>query len=105
MTTGARMSPSFGCLPPAEGVDRAGGQERPEQGAKPAFSLSDAEFDPATKTMRSYYKSRGVGDCSTIGEWRWSGNDFRLVRYWSKPKCDGNPFEDTRRWQVFPPRR
>ena len=70
-----------------------------------AFSLSEPDFDAATKIMRTLNKGRGVGDCGTMGEWRWTGADFRLTRYWVKLECDGEPFEDDAKWQVFPPKR
>jgi hypothetical protein len=54
--------------------------------------------------MRSFAKGRGAGDCGTIGEWKWTGSDFKLARYWSKPDCDGEPFDDDAKWQVFPPK-
>jgi hypothetical protein len=66
------------------------------------FSLSEAEFDAKTRIMRSFAKGRGAGDCGTIGEWKWTGSEFKLARYWSKPDCDGGPFDDDAKWQVFP---
>jgi Cu+-exporting ATPase len=29
----------------------------------------------------------------------------QLARFWSKPACDAKPFDETRRWQVYPSRR
>jgi len=72
---------------------------------KSSFSLSDPDFDAKAKIMHSHYKSRGVGDCGTIGEWTWAGSDFKLTNYWSKPGCDGELFDDDEKWHVFPPKR
>jgi hypothetical protein len=76
-----------------------------KKGMTPTFSLSSPEYDPKTGMIESFHKGRGVGDCGTIGAWTWSGTDFQLVRYFAKPACDGKPFEDSRKWQVFPRRR
>jgi hypothetical protein len=75
-----------------------------KQGFATTISLSDADFDEKTRIMRSFYKGRGAGDCGAIGEWKWTGSDFKLVRYLSKPDCDGKPFDDDDEWQVFPKR-
>jgi hypothetical protein len=79
-------------------------QEPSKQGLTTSFSLSEAEFDAKTRIMRSFAKGRGAGDCGTIAEWKWTGSDFKLARYWSKPDCDGEPFDDDAKWQVFPPK-
>jgi len=80
-------------------------QEPAKQRFATSLSLSEAEFDKKTRIMRSLAKGRGAGDCGTIGEWKWTGSDFKLARYWSKPDCDGEPFDDDAKWQVFPPKR
>ena len=36
--------------------------------------------------------------------WKWTGRDFMLTRFFSKPNCNGQPFDDDRKWQVYPPR-
>jgi hypothetical protein len=70
-----------------------------------SLSLSDADFDEKTRIMRSHTKGRGAGDCGASGEWKWTGSDFKLARFWAKPDCDGEPFDDTDdKWQVFPPK-
>lgn len=70
----------------------------------PIASLTEADFDPTKKTLGSYHKGRGIGDCGSIGEWKWTGSEFKLAKYFSKEKCDGRPFDGGRRWQVFPRR-
>jgi Protein of unknown function (DUF1176) len=67
-------------------------------------SLSEADYDPGKKTLSSYHKGRGIGDCGSMGEWTWTGSEFKLAKYFFKEKCDGRPFDGGRRWQIFPRR-
>ncbi len=69
-----------------------------------SYSLTDPSFDPKTKGLGMGHKGRGAGDCGETGRWRWAGSDFMLIGYWEKPNCDGNTFDNSRRWQVYPPR-
>ena len=66
------------------------------------YSLTSPDYDEKRRTMASFHKGRGVGDCGSLGEWKWSGKEFRLTGFWRKPNCDGQPFENSRRWRVFP---
>lgn len=75
-----------------------------DKGIQPSYSLTTPSYNAATRTMRMTQKGRGVGDCGDIGEWRWKGSAFELLRFWSKPNCDGKPFAERRRWQVYPSR-
>jgi Protein of unknown function (DUF1176) len=68
------------------------------------YSLSNPSFDAAKKTMHMGHKGRGMGDCGVAGQWTWTGKDFMLTRFWNKPDCDGQPFDDDKKWQVYPPR-
>ena len=70
----------------------------------PAKSLTEADFDPAKKTMNSFYKGRGIGNCGSMGEWTWTGNEFKLAKYFYKAKCDSRSFAGEKRWQIFPHR-
>ena len=71
-----------------------------------SYSLSNPDYDPATKKLGMGHKGRGMGDCGVTGQWKWTGKDFRLIGYWSKPNCDGNPFDDDdRKWRVYPLRK
>jgi hypothetical protein len=65
------------------------------------YSLTEPDFDPATKTLKSFHKGRGVGDCGSIGEWTWGNGNFNLKRFWHKEPCDGQPFDDEKRWLVY----
>lgn len=46
-------------------------------------------YDPTTKTLTSFYKGRGIGDCGTSGTWLWTGSMFEMTEYRSKDECDG----------------
>jgi len=65
------------------------------------YSLTEPDFDPAAKTLKSFHKGRGVGDCGSIGEWKWSKGNFDLTRFWHKENCDGQPFDDEKKWLVY----
>jgi Protein of unknown function (DUF1176) len=70
------------------------------------YSLTDPTYDPKTKTLGMAHKGRGVGDCGEAGSWKWDGKAFRLTGFWSKPKCDGEPFDDgEQKWRVYPPEK
>jgi hypothetical protein len=69
------------------------------------FTLSNPTYDQTKKIVSMAHKGRGAGDCGTAADWRWTGKDFMLKAAWSKQKCDGQPFEEGKRWQIYPPRR
>jgi len=66
------------------------------------YSITSPEYGSKDRTMGSFHKGRGVGDCGSVAYWKWSGKDFKLTKQWRKANCDGNPFEESRRWQVYP---
>lgn len=68
----------------------------------PAFSLSEADFDPNGKTISMFHKGRGIGDCGSMATWSWTGSEFKLKVYFFKEKCDGRSFAGERRWRIFP---
>jgi hypothetical protein len=65
------------------------------------YALSNPSFDSASKNMHMGHKGRGMGDCGVAGQWKWTGRDFVLTRYFSKPDCDGQPFDDDKKWLVY----
>lgn len=71
----------------------------------PSAFVTEADFDPKTKEMHAFAKGRGIGDCGTLGTWRWNGKEFKLKTYFNKEKCDGRLFAGQERWRVFPPRK
>ena len=68
------------------------------------LSITSAEYGTKDRTMGSFHKGRGVGDCGSVAYWKWSGTDFKLTKQFRKANCDGNPFDESRRWQVYLPR-
>jgi hypothetical protein len=74
---------------------------------KPTYVLTLPTFDPKTQRLTSFHKGRGVGDCGTMGQWLWSGSDFKMTDYWNKETCDGKEFgfgTNVAKWRVFPKR-
>jgi hypothetical protein len=55
-------------------------------------------LDPATMTLSSFSKGRGIGDCGTAEDWAWDGRAFRLTRLRHMPRCFGVLEED---WPVL----
>lgn len=66
------------------------------------YSLTEPDFEPKTLKLLSFHKGRGVGDCGGIGEWKWTNGNFKLAGYWFKENCDGEPFDDRKKWRVYP---
>lgn len=71
----------------------------------PSAFVTEADYDPATKQMTSFAKGRGLGDCGSLGTWRWNGSAFALKSFFYKENCDGKLFAGQERWRVFPPRK
>lgn len=64
--------------------------------------LINAYFDPKEKTLSSYYKGRGLGDCGNSGLWQWSDYSFKLLKFNAKSECDGM-LEGDEFPQIYPP--
>jgi hypothetical protein len=76
----------------------------------PTLNLTMPSFEEKTKTLSSFHKGRGLGDCGTIGEWAWAATDFKLTGVWVKDDCDGEPFDeadakDKEKWRIYPPKQ
>lgn len=52
-------------------------------------ALVNSEFDPATNTIGSWSKWRGIGDASSIGKWIFRNGDFALVKFEVDASYDG----------------
>jgi len=63
-------------------VNARGRIERQAEVVSPAF-------DERTKTLSSFNRGRGLGDCGEQYRWRWNGERFRLVEQRVKDACDG----------------
>lgn len=81
----------------------------PDRKIERTFQITNPSYDEKKKTLESFNKGRGIGDCGTAGEWRWNGKEFVLARYWIKNDCDEKPFFDGEkplpRFLVYPPKR
>lgn len=67
-------------------------QYLPTLGQNGAWTANDilmgALYDPASDTLLTYYKARGLGDCGYAATYRWNDWQFELVQYRDKPDCD-----------------
>ncbi len=78
-------------------LPRAGGRARPATGARPGMphpepgrtEMVDPEFDPASGTLFSSSKGRGMADCGSSEAWVWSGGGFRLKSLNYLGQCGG----------------
>ena len=50
-------------------------------------SLTSPEFDAKTKTISSFYKARGMGDCGSTATYAWNGDSFYLQQAGYMPCC------------------
>ena len=73
------------------GVDARGRVQREAEVVSPAY-------DARTKTLSSFNRGRGLGDCGEQYRWRWNGKRFRLVEQRVKDACDGRPGPWRRVW-------
>lgn len=49
----------------------------------------NARFDPETREMTTFYKSRGLGDCGYSAAWVWTGDQFALREEAAMNVCAG----------------
>jgi hypothetical protein len=56
--------------------------------------LINAEFDPKTRTMVTFSKARGIGDCGAETDWIWDGKAFQVISEAIMPACRGVLSED-----------
>ncbi|MDP3895364.1 MAG: DUF1176 domain-containing protein [Mesorhizobium sp.] len=70
-----------------------GGEEKVEsvtvKGFTTASGLVNSEYDPATHTLTSWSKWRGIGDASTVGTWIFRNGAFTLVQFDVDASYDG----------------
>lgn len=52
-------------------------------------TLVNAFYDETDKTLSSFNKGRGIGDCGSTGRWQWQGFGFRMLEFAFKDDCDG----------------
>ena len=78
-------------------LSRGGGPDRPVKlplpgvpdGATDGPDMVDPDFDPATGTLSTASKGRGLADCGSSEAWMWSGGAFRLKVLSYQDLCGG----------------
>jgi hypothetical protein len=66
------------------------------------YTVTNFEYDPETKMLGEFAKGRGLGDCGSIGNWLWDGENFKLTGYWEKEECDGEVLEPDEKYRIYP---
>lgn len=51
--------------------------------------LFNVEWDAGEKVLRTFRKGRSIGDCGSVGEWRYGDMGLRLERMSYQGDCDG----------------
>lgn len=59
-------------------------------------------FNPKTKNITVFNRYRGLGDCGSWAKYDWRGNQFQLLEYREKKKCDGKYIEPEKYPKVYP---
>ncbi|HEX2555026.1 MAG TPA: DUF1176 domain-containing protein [Microvirga sp.] len=62
--------------------------------ASPGHMVTGDGYDSASGEIIEYAKGRGLGDCGSVGHWRWTGRGFALTYYSSMPECAGLDHDD-----------
>lgn len=82
-------------------TDEKGGQPRhavfpdaPGAGQDQSGELMNASYDPKTRTLSTFDKARGIGDCGATSDWVWTGKAFVLVAQSLMPDCRGVGVDD-----------
>lgn len=63
--------------------------------------LINITYDAETKSLSSFYKGRGLGDCGSTVLYRWEQYSFKMVEYRYWDKCDGT--RQPQDWPVIYP--
>jgi hypothetical protein len=63
---------------------------QPEWGEKNIPMLINADWDPESRTLVSFAKARGLGDCGTTADYIWDGTRFRLAAMAEMHECAGS---------------
>lgn len=66
--------------------------------------LVNAFLDPHSRTVSSFAKARGLGDCGSSGTWQWAGYGMQLRKFFYQPVCglDYDENADLTFPQIFP---
>jgi hypothetical protein len=68
---------------------RSTDQEGEDAGQDDDYILINAGYDPETRTVFSFSKGRGLGDCGAAYVWTWTGREFTLTEERVMQKCAG----------------
>ncbi|MGB7444538.1 MAG: DUF1176 domain-containing protein [Coleofasciculaceae cyanobacterium] len=60
------------------------------------------EYDPEKQLLTVFTKYRGIGDCGSLAQYKFSEDQLQLVEYKAKQECDGNYVEPDEYPQVYP---
>jgi hypothetical protein len=75
-------------------VTRVKFPEAPGAGQARDDILMNVGFDPASQTLSSFSKGRGIADCGSTEAWVWDGKAFQMARSEVMPECRGVPPDD-----------
>lgn len=64
------------------------------QGGLPEAVLINPGVMEDQRTLNSFNKGRGLGDCGDSSDWVWDGTSFRLLRFSMLTECRGVPSDD-----------
>jgi hypothetical protein len=60
----------------------------------PSHMVTGEGYDSDSGEIVEFAKGRGLGDCGSVGHWRWTGSGFALTHYSSMPECAGLDHDD-----------
>lgn len=60
-----------------------------EEGQPPGNMVVNVHFDETNRTLTSYVKGRGIGDCGSISDFVWDGSRFALSAQLLMSECRG----------------
>ena len=58
------------------------------------------DYDSTQKTLSLVTKYRGLADCGSLATYHWAGDQFKVIEYRVKDKCDGKFVEPEQYAQV-----
>ena len=61
-----------------------------------------AEYNPEERSLSIFSRSRGLGDCGTLAEYKFEGEQLELVSYRAKFECDGKFVEPSEYPLIYP---
>ena len=59
--------------------------------------LLNPDLNPKTGILTHFAKGRGIGDCGSLGSWKWDGYGFKLEEMRAEENCNGR---DSDHWPV-----